>query len=60
MKENLGEHTLENHSVLYWRQCRIIINFLMQTLFPKTRTHFLYYNIARNEESFGVLLFYYI
>ena len=32
----------------------------MQSRFPKTRSHFLYYNIARNEESFGVLLFYYI
>ena len=32
----------------------------MQPRFPKTRTHFLYYNIARSEESFAVLLFYYI
>ena len=27
----------------------------MQQRFPKNRTHFLYYNIARNEESFGRL-----
>ena len=32
----------------------------MQTRFPKTRTHLLYYNIARNEESFGMFFFYYI
>ena len=39
----------------------IIIIVFMQPLFPKTRTHFLsQYNIARNEKSFGVLLFYYI
>ena len=39
----------------------IIIIVFMQPLFPKTRTHFLsQYNIARNEKSFEVLLFYYI
>ena len=43
----MGEHKPENF-------------FLMQPHFPKTRTHFLCRNIARNEESFGVLLFYYI
>ena len=34
-----------------------MINFLMEPRFLKTRTHFLYHNIARNERSFGVLLF---
>ena len=29
----------------------------MQPRFPKTITHFLYCNIARNEESFGVFLY---
>ena len=38
----------------------MIINFLMQPSFPKTRTHFLYYNIARNKEGFEVLLFFII
>ena len=29
----------------------------MQPRFPKTRTHFLYHNIAGNEDSFGVFFF---
>ena len=52
--------THQKISVLYWFQCCIIIKFLMQPCFSETRTHFLCYNIARNEGSFGVLLFYYI
>ena len=34
--------------------------FFDSTTFPKTRTQFLCYNIAWNEEDFGVLLFNYI
>ena len=43
-----------------WRQCYLIINFLIQPRFPKTRTQFFCYNIAKNEKGLGVLLFYYI
>ena len=43
--------------LLHWRQCYLTKFFLIQPRFPKTRTQFLFYNIARNEEGFGVLLF---
>ena len=59
-KKKLCEHAPGNYGLLHWRQCYLIINFLIQPRFPKTRTQFLCYNIARNEEGFGVLLFYYI
>ena len=32
----------------------------MQPLFPKTRPHCLYYDIARNQESFGVTYLLYL
>ena len=60
IEKNLGEHAPGNYDILRWRHCYLIINFLIQPRFPKTRTQFLCYNVARNEEGFGVLLFYYI
>ena len=60
IEKNLGEHAPGNYVLLHWCQCYLIINFLIQPRFPKTKTQFLCYNIARNEEGFGVLLFYYI
>ena len=60
IEKNLGEHAPGNYDNLRWRHCYLIINFLIQPRFPKTRTQFLCYNVARNEEGFGVLLFYYI
>ena len=60
IEKNLGEHAPGNYGLLHWRQCYLMINFLIQPRFPKSRTQFLCYNIARNEEGFGVLLFYYI
>ena len=60
IEKNLGEHAPANYSLLHCRQCYLIINALIQPRFPKTRTQFLCYNIAKNEEDFGVLLFYYI
>ena len=59
-RKKLGEHAPENYGLLHWRQCYLIIIFLIQPRFPKTRSQFLCYNIARNEEGFGWLLFYYI
>ena len=59
-KKKLCEHAPGNYGLLHWRQCYLMINFLIQPRFPKSRTQFLCYNIARNEEGFGVLLFYYI
>ena len=60
IEKNLGEHAPGNYGLLHWRQCYLIKNVLIRPRFPKTRTQFLCYNIARNEEGFGVLLFYYI
>ena len=60
IEKNLGEHAPGNYGLLHWRQCYLIINFFIQPRFPKTRTQFLCYNIARNEGGFGVLLFYFI
>ena len=60
IEKNLGEHAPGNYDILRWRHCYLIIIFLIQPRFPKTRTQFLCYNVARNEEGFGVLLFYYI
>ena len=60
IEKNLGEHAPGNYDILRWRHCYLIINFLIQPRFPKTRTQFFCYNVARNEEGFGVLLFYYI
>ena len=60
IEKNLGEHAPGNYDILRWRHCYLIINFLIRPRFPKTRTQFLCYNVARNEEGFGVLLFYYI
>ena len=51
IEKNLGEHAPGNYGLLHWRQCYLIINFLIQPSFPKTRTQFLCYNIARNEEG---------
>ena len=56
----LGETAPGNYGLLHWRQCYLIVNFLIQPRFPKTCTQFSCYNIARNEEGFRVLLFYYI
>ena len=60
IEKNLGEHAPGNYGLLHWRQCYLIINLLIQPRLSKTRTQFLCYNIARNEEGFGMLLFYYI
>ena len=54
-EKNLDEHTPENYGLL---QVLSYNKFFDSTArFPKTRTQFPCYNIARNEEGFGVLLF---
>ena len=58
LEKNLGEHAPENYGLL---QVLSYNNFFDSTArFPKTTTQFLSYNIARNEEGFGALLFYYV
>ena len=57
IEKNLGMHASGNYGLLHWCQCYLIIIFLIQPRFPKIRTQFFCYNIARNEEGFGVLLF---
>ena len=57
IEKKLGEHAPGNYGLLHWRQYYLIMIFLIQPRFPKTRTQFFCYNIARNEDGFGVLFF---
>ena len=60
IEKKLGEHAPGNYGLLHWYQCYLIIIFLIQPRFAKTRTQFFCYNIARNEKRFRVLLLYHI
>ena len=57
IEKKLVQHATENYGLLQWRQCHLIINFLIQPSFQKTRTQFLSCNIVRIEEGFEVLFF---